>query len=188
MEKVALAPLHILLGLVNKLFSEAKPNHKPSNRKGRHLYKLRCLALCKYNVYRSEYWNVTLEGNSCSRLLDHLEDNPFPNISENFVKALKAFKDVKDDCLGKVRNTGWKDSIRTFREAWQGTGLPWSLKSHILSDHYSPVLKISPMQVQQSVQKKVGKCYIPRYKRCGIYDSRLRQKIPYFPNVLWIAL
>ena len=50
MEKVALAPLHILLGLVNKLFSEAKPNHKPSNRNGRQLYKLHCLALCKERI------------------------------------------------------------------------------------------------------------------------------------------
>ena len=111
MEKVSLAPLHILLGLVNKLFSEAKPNNKPSNRKGRQLYKLHCLALCKYNVYRSEYWNGTLEGNSCSRLLDHLEDIRFPNSSDNFVKALKALKDVKDNCLGMVRKTGWKAAL-----------------------------------------------------------------------------
>ena len=75
-------------------------------------------------------------GNSFSRLLDHLEDIPFPNSSENFVKALKALKEVKDNCLGKVRKTGWKGSIRTFREAWHGTGLPWSLKSHILYDRY----------------------------------------------------
>ena len=28
------------------------------------------------------------------------------------------------------------DSIINFREAWHNTGLSWSLKSHILSDHY----------------------------------------------------
>ena len=44
MENVAIAPFHILR-LVNKLFSEAKPDHKPSNRKGRQLYQLRLAEL-----------------------------------------------------------------------------------------------------------------------------------------------
>ena len=60
MEKVALAPLRILLGLVNKLFSEAKPNHKPSNRNGRQLYKLLCLTLCKYITGLYFYYNCPI--------------------------------------------------------------------------------------------------------------------------------
>ena len=43
---------------------------------------------------------------------------------------------VKDSCLGLIRKPGWEESIRVFRESWNATGLPWSLKSHILSDHY----------------------------------------------------
>ena len=140
MEKIALAPLHILLGLVNRLFSESKPNEKATNKKDRQLYKLHCMALCKYNVFRSEYWNGTLEGNSCSRLLDHLDDIPFPASSVCFINALKTLKQVKDTCLEMVRKSGWQDSIRAFREAWRDTGLPWSLKSHILSDHYEEYL------------------------------------------------
>ena len=31
---------------------------------------------------------------------------------------------------------GWVESIRVFRDAWTSTSLPWSLKSHVLSDHY----------------------------------------------------
>ena len=43
---------------------------------------------------------------------------------------------VKDRCLGLLRKPGWEESICLFRESWDATGLPWSLKSHILSDHY----------------------------------------------------
>ena len=98
------------------------------------------MALCKYNVFRSEYWNGTLEGNSCSRLLDHLDDIPFQASSVCFINALKTLKQVNDKCLGIVRKSGWQDSIRAFREAWRDTGLPWSLKSHILPDHYEEYL------------------------------------------------
>ena len=136
MEKIALAPLHILLGLVNRLYTEARPSDSASSRRDRQLYKHHCLALCRYEVYRSEYWNATLEGNSCSRLLDHLDDIPFADNSIKFLNALKTLKQVKDNCLGKVRKTGWRASIKAFREAWNDTNLPWSLKSHILSDHY----------------------------------------------------
>ena len=136
MEKIALAPLHILLGLVNKLYSDARPGESSSNRRERNLYKLHCAALYKYKVFRSDYWNGTLEGNSGSRLLDNLEDIQFPKKSMKLVNALIALKHVKEKCLGNVRKQGWQDSIRNFRKAWHDTGLSWSLKSHILSGHY----------------------------------------------------
>ena len=60
MEKIAMAPLHILLGLVNRLYTEARPSDSASSRRDRQLYKHHCLALCRYKVYRSEYWNATL--------------------------------------------------------------------------------------------------------------------------------
>ena len=49
---------------------------------------------------------------------------------------MKTLKRVKDNCLGKVRKIGWRESIQEFRDAWRDANLPWSLKSHILSDHY----------------------------------------------------
>ena len=49
---------------------------------------------------------------------------------------MKTLKQVKDNCLGKIRKTGWRESIQAFREAWSDANLPWSLKSHILFDHY----------------------------------------------------
>ena len=62
MEKIALAPLHIPLGLVNKLYSNARPSENSSSRRERNLYKLHCAALHKFKIFRSEYWNGTLEG------------------------------------------------------------------------------------------------------------------------------
>ena len=136
MEKIALAPLHNILGLVNRLYTEARPSDSASSRRDRQLYERHCFALCRYKVYRSEYWNTTLEGNSCSRLLDHLDDRAFANNSIKFLNALKTLKQVKDNCPCKGRNRGWRASIQAFREAYNDTNLPWSLKSHILSDHY----------------------------------------------------
>ena len=43
----------------------------------RKLYKPNCAALHKYKIFRSEHWNGTLEGNSCSRLIDNIEFIPF---------------------------------------------------------------------------------------------------------------
>ena len=92
MEKIALAPLHVLLGLVNRLYGVAKPDDRTLNRKDRQIYKLHCRALHKCNIYRSEYWNGTLEGNSFSKLLDHLDDIPFPKSSTKFLNASKSLK------------------------------------------------------------------------------------------------
>ena len=36
---------------------------------------------------------------------------------------------------GETREMGWVESIRVFRDTWTST-LPWSLKSHVLSDYY----------------------------------------------------
>ena len=38
--------------------------------------------------------------------------------------------------MGLFIKPGWEESICLFRELWNTTGLPWSLKSHILSDNY----------------------------------------------------
>ena len=97
MEKIALAPLHILLALVNRLYNEARPSDSASSRRDHQLYKHHCSALCRYMVDRSEYWNATLEGNSCSRLLDHLDDIPFADSSVKFLNALKTLIQVKDN-------------------------------------------------------------------------------------------
>ena len=55
MEKTALAPLHVLLGLVNRLYCDVKPDDRTLNRTDRQLYKLHCRALHKCNIFRSEY-------------------------------------------------------------------------------------------------------------------------------------
>ena len=140
MEILALAPLHILIGLTNRLYFAARPSETDHTKQGHQLYKRHCNALLKAKVYRSDYWTGALEGNSCSRLLDAvaIEDIPFGADANPFVQALRALKTVKDKCLGKTRELGWIDSIREFSypDAWVVTSLPWSLKSHVLSDHY----------------------------------------------------
>ena len=131
MEKIALAPLHIFLGLVNRLYTEARPSDSASSRRDRQLYKHHCLALCRYKVYQSEFWNATLESSSCSRLLGHLNYIPFADSSIKFLNALKTLKQVRYNCIGIVKKTGWRSSIQACREAYNDINLPRSLKSHI---------------------------------------------------------
>ena len=54
MEKIALAPLDVLLGLVNRLYGVAKPDDRTLNRKDRQLYKLQYRALHQCNIFRSK--------------------------------------------------------------------------------------------------------------------------------------
>ena len=106
MEKIALAPLHILFGLVNRLYNEARPSDSASSRRDRQLYKHHFFV--DIIVYRSEYWNATLESNSCSRLIDYLDDIQFANSSVKFLNAIKTLKRVED------------------RAAWRDASIPWS--------------------------------------------------------------
>ena len=55
MEVLALAPLHILIGLTNKLYFAARPLETSATKESRQLYKRHCLALRKAKVYRSDY-------------------------------------------------------------------------------------------------------------------------------------
>ena len=55
----------------------------------------------------------------------------------NLINALKSLKMVKDSYMGLFRKPGWEESICLSRVSLNATGLPRSLKSHILSDHYT---------------------------------------------------
>ena len=95
---------HLLLGILDIRVCT-------SERGERKLYKLHCAALHNCNIFRSEYWDGTLEGNSCSKLLDHLEYIPFPKTSAKLVNALIALKHVKETCLCNVRKFGWQTAL-----------------------------------------------------------------------------
>ena len=174
MEVLALAPLHILIGLTNKLYFAVRPSETAVTKESRQLYKRHCKALLKAKVYMSDYWTGALEGNSCSRLLDAVAmgEIPFEVHANLYSDALRALKTVKDKCLGKTREIlGWVESIRDFRDAWTSTSLPWSLKSHVLSDHYNNIISIMSLFLMlelRSVQNKVVKCFILVCRRCGI--------------------
>ena len=103
MEILALAPLHILIGLTNRLYFSARPSETNHTKQGRQLYKQHCNALLKAMVYKSDYWDGTLEGNSCSSLLDAvvIRDIPYGADANPFIQALITLKTVKDKYLGK---------------------------------------------------------------------------------------
>ena len=56
MEVLALAPLHILFGVTNKLYFAERPLERTVTKESRQLYKRNCLALLKAKVHRSDCW------------------------------------------------------------------------------------------------------------------------------------
>ncbi|KAF4683867.1 hypothetical protein FOZ60_008529 [Perkinsus olseni] len=137
MEILSLSPLHLLLGITNKLYDAARPSDNGYTQGNRTLDSRHRESLVARGIRRSSYFDGALEGNGCSRLLDAVYDDeiPFAASAEVYVTALKALKVVKDMCFGLTRQAGWRDSIVAFRSAWSNTGLRWTPKVHILCDH-----------------------------------------------------
>ncbi|KAF4680527.1 hypothetical protein FOZ60_013297 [Perkinsus olseni] len=141
LEFLSLSPLHLLLGIVNKLYDKARPTE--TSGASNSLHARHCKALVKYNIRRSVYFDGAFEGNGCSRLLDEIAAGriPFEQRARPFVEALKAFKVVKDKCLGLMRVPGWSQAIASFRTAWEATSLPYTLKVHVLCSHVEEYLE-----------------------------------------------
>ncbi|KAF4654450.1 hypothetical protein FOL47_009974 [Perkinsus chesapeaki] len=140
LELLSLSPLHLMLGIVNKLYSNARASAECTNKGS--LYSRHCKALVENNIRRSAYFEGALEGNSCSRLLDAIADDkiPFSPKVVPLVNALKAFHEFKAKCLGIHRVDGWEQSIESFGSAWDATGLVRTLKVHIVLHHVKEYL------------------------------------------------
>ena len=123
-----------------------------------------------------------------------------PKQLREFGQSIKSFERCKRQLPRKGRKTGWKGSIRTFREAWHGTGLPWSLKSHILSDHYEEYFTcfeniadagaaISSEQSGEMLHSRVQKVWDLRFKtkaENSIFPQRLVDRmVTYNNNLKW---
>ncbi|EER07242.1 hypothetical protein Pmar_PMAR020401 [Perkinsus marinus ATCC 50983] len=175
LEFISLSPLHLLLGIVNKLYDKARPAE--TSGAPHSLYPRHCRALVKYNIRRSVYFDGAFEGNGCSRFLDEVavDHIPFEQRATPFVMALKAFKVVKDKCLGLVRKEGWREAISSFQSAWQATDMPYTLKVHVLCNHveeyfkyFEPVpdagLGLSSEQSGESLHARLQRVWNLRFK------------------------
>ncbi|KAF4720854.1 hypothetical protein FOZ63_018852 [Perkinsus olseni] len=99
MEVLALAPLHLLLGVTNKVYKEVCPGDATDS-----FGEKQEDALMKHGIRRSAYFQGDLEGNECSKFLDAVADGKIPFRRKRDIRlrveALKAFKVVKDRCFG----------------------------------------------------------------------------------------
>ncbi|KAF4676857.1 hypothetical protein FOL47_004560 [Perkinsus chesapeaki] len=140
LELLTLPPLHLMFGIVNKLYSLARPSDECTSKGS--LYTRHCKALADNNIGRSAYFEGALEGNSCSRLLDVIADDkiPFSPKATLLVNALKAFHEFKEKCLGLYRVDGWERSIERFGSAWDATSLVRTLKVHVVLHHVKEYL------------------------------------------------
>ncbi|KAF4652000.1 hypothetical protein FOL47_011307, partial [Perkinsus chesapeaki] len=199
MEVLSLSPLHLLLGLTNKVYSLARPSEQSPS-----IYQRHCTALKSNAIRRSAYFNGGLEGNACSRSLDSVSEGkiPFEAKPKSLVEVMKTVKLVKDTCLGIELRDDWKSAIEKFRTSWTTAGLRWSLKAHILSDHTIEYLAdyerlpgaglgLSSEQSGEALHSRVQRLWDLRFKVArdnSTFGSRLVDcMVTYNWNIDWDA-
>ena len=134
---VALPELHLLLGVVNKLFVELKGIDarvaKEWSRNELHL--------------RPAPWSGQFVGNDCHTLLkktDRLRDiaNRLPARQRTkrakinrLADAFQSFQKLVHSCFGNTLHDTWEKDLINFRESYRATGASISPKVHIIIAH-----------------------------------------------------
>ena len=128
--------LHILLGIVNRLYD----------------YMDKVLAASGLSVrakdwsdilfiFRRHYHGGQFIGNHCSKLLNEVDQleriliNSEAFMAIPYVEAFRSFRHVKDTCFGFNLIPGYKNAIQEFISAYMKLGIPVSLKVHIVFEH-----------------------------------------------------
>ena len=140
--------LHLLLGIVNRLFNELDLLLKaiPGSKVCANDWSQAC-GLVRPKLHGGEF-----PGNSCKTLLnsiDKLEDILPKDVKETvkvqrLVKALKDFKEVKDSCFGKEVDSAYKVVIREFEKSYRNLDISVTPKVHAVIDHLEDFFERQP--------------------------------------------
>lgn len=131
MQFCALPLLHILLGVVNRMFSEmsAKVSIVSEWPKALHLRQ-------------ENYHGLGFEGNECKRLLESLPvlydmmTSDDIEVLRPYLRILESFKDVNHLVHEKeVDIRKLHDAIEEFGLAWKDSGVSLTTKVHLIIDH-----------------------------------------------------
>jgi hypothetical protein len=129
---VPLSELHLLLGLVNKMFSELLV-----------IFPEAIQWPQKLHLVKEEYHHQ-FEGNECHTLIcrtdilfDILQNT---TVTENnpaicFAKAFKLLGQMVQTCFGRDLKDGWKENIQNFCDAYLLLKISITSKFHIIKDH-----------------------------------------------------
>ena len=141
-EMLAVPELHLLLGVVNKLMDEIESQVFLSKSDGKEFMDN---FLKSAGVVRQAYQGGQhLEGNQCKRFLDKLDllesqlqskDSLVIVQGMPFVQALRAFKDVVEQCFKVNLDPDYKTSISNFKKQYLDLEISVTPKVHIVFQH-----------------------------------------------------
>ena len=114
--------LHLLIGPVDTMFNGLKSKWPKADNWAK---------LC--NVQEDQYLGGTFNGNSCMRLLTHVDQLVTPHV--NYVNAFRHFKSVVDACYGKNLDSSYKEKIGKFKNIYMQLGLRVTPKLHTVFFH-----------------------------------------------------
>ena len=133
--------LHLHLGSVNKHVKEI--NQKWGNNR---FYKW-----CGFrNVPVEKYYSHELNGNSCKKVLEKLDDleseiikSEHPKVPEllTYVTSLRAYDKVRKSCFGMDLLESFEEDIAAYKVVYEKVGLNVTTKAHIIFEHVIPFCK-----------------------------------------------
>ena len=140
---VALPELHLLLGVVNKLFSELKTiDTRVAN------------TWSSTNLHlRPAEWSSQFAGNDCKKLLHNTSKlrSIVCNLPQNqrrkkekiclVADAFESFQILVHSCFGNTLSDTWESDLINFRDSYVATGASISPKVHIVFGHLTYFVK-----------------------------------------------
>ena len=133
MHHVPIPELHLLLGVVNRLYKECIDELPQCEQWARQLH-----------LVREKYFSKTFEGNECKKLLDNIPvleqicvDMSASQKVWKIVSAFKSFKSVVESCFGQELKPSFGEDIAKFTGDYMAIGIRITPKVHIVMDHVS---------------------------------------------------
>jgi hypothetical protein len=133
---IPLSELHLLIGIVNKMFSELLL-----------VYPTAVQWPQKLHLVKEKYHHA-FEGNECHMLLKKTQvlwemiqaepGDPNSHPAALYVAAFQTFGKVVHSCFGRELLQGWQDDVREFCGAYLKLGISLTPKFHIVRDHIIP--------------------------------------------------
>lgn len=137
LQHIPLCELHLLIGIVNKMFSELLLVFPAASQWPQ-----------KLHLVKEEYHHA-FEGNECHMLLNktdvlwgiiqaEADGDPGTHPAAMFVTAFQTFAKVVHSCFGRDLLQGWQDDVREFCDAYIKLGISLTPKFHIVREHLVP--------------------------------------------------
>lgn len=138
LELIALPTLHILLGVVNRVFKELVIVAPIAEEWPKALH-----------LHFEQYHNGMFEGNECKKLLDNLprlrsilEDAGQLERGKPFINILDSYANLNKELFQPEVNIGYlEQAISSFAEAWEEANLAVTTKVHIVVSHLADFVR-----------------------------------------------